>query len=186
MPPPPLPYVDSATIKGKRIIFRVDVTDFKDSQGFIEISGEATQDSGAFATIYAIVKVPKRANGVGDDKGKYYVNVSAGLIPDHPFRKDRDVTVFVRVSKVWVTVLGEQASAGPPKLTRAGEANEGTTWNKLRSVTAISKPSQSSTSSDSTASSGQPALRRWRTRGGNYQENPAAPSVRRLLQELAI
>ena len=153
----PLPYVDSATITGNKIKFRVEVTDFKDSQGDIEVSGEASQISGAFVPINKIVKVPSEPNGEGDDKGKYFVDVEADLTQEFPFRKDQDVTIFVRVSRVWVTVLGEQNAADLPKLPREGEAGDGTTWNKLRKVASIGKPSQASTGSDSTASLDQQA-----------------------------
>jgi hypothetical protein len=129
----PYPYVDSAVITGDKITFRVEVTDFKTTEGGIEISGQATQVGGALAEISAIAQVPATPNGEGEDQGKYFVDVTADTIPPKRFRKDQDVTVFVRVSKVWVTVLGEHTT-GPVADTTGQEANDGTTWDIPRQV----------------------------------------------------
>jgi hypothetical protein len=126
----PYPYVGSAVITGNQITFRVVVTDFKTTEGGIEISGQATQVGGALAEISAIAQVPAAPNG---DNGEYFVEVTADTIPPKRFRKDQDVTVFVRVSKVWVTVLGEH-STGPQPETTVQEANDGTTWDIPREV----------------------------------------------------
>jgi hypothetical protein len=127
------PYVESVSITGHKITLRVEVTDFKTSTGGIEISGQATQNGGAFANISSIVDIATAT--VGDD-GELFVTVTADSIPPYRFRKDQDVTIFVRVSKVWVTVLGEQSgvaqSYGKPQ-----DAGDGTTWNQLRKVTQV-------------------------------------------------
>jgi hypothetical protein len=134
------PRVISATFTGDRISFRVDVSDFKPGDG-IEISGQATQSSGAFANIYTITRVPATPNGYN---GEHYVDVTAVPIPASPFRKDQDVTIFMRVSKAWVTVLGEhngsQADGSLGQTADAGTAwdqvsqtaDVGTTWDQVR------------------------------------------------------
>jgi hypothetical protein len=139
------PWVYSATITGDKITFSVEVTDFKPDAGVIEISGQATQVGGAFAPINAIAQVPAEPNGnpgEGDERGRSFVDVVAEPTPDHSFRKDQDVTVFVRVSQAWVTVLGagEGEPNGTPELTVPDEkANEGQTWAKHKADARISK-----------------------------------------------
>ena len=99
------PYVTNVTITGDQLTFQVQVDDFKPNS-VIEISGQATQSGGAFAPISEIKTVPAQPNG---DKGEYYVDVTATRMGEYPFRDDQDVTVFVRVARVWVTVLGHRA-----------------------------------------------------------------------------
>jgi hypothetical protein len=105
----PHPWVYSATITDGKISFHVEVSDLHTTVGAIEISGIATQVNGAFAPIYHITDIPSEPNGDASDAdqaGRYFVDVAADPTPDHPFAADEDVTIFVRVSKVWVTVLG--------------------------------------------------------------------------------
>jgi len=120
------PHVISATFRDGRITFLVDVSDFKPLDG-IEISGQATQSGGAFANIYTIARVPATPNGYN---GEYYVDVTADPIPSSPFRQDQDVTIFMRVSKASVTVLGNNTSQAGVSLGQTAYA--GTTWDQVR------------------------------------------------------
>jgi branched-subunit amino acid aminotransferase/4-amino-4-deoxychorismate lyase len=129
-------YITSATINGNQLTFQVKVNDFE-SNDVIEITGQATQSGGAFAPISSIKTVPAKSNGDN------YVEVTAGKMGEYPFRKDQDVTVFVRVSRVWVTVLGPQGkSAGTRAAGQEAEdqeaedqkADDGMIWDDVRKV----------------------------------------------------
>ncbi|MGZ3318106.1 MAG: hypothetical protein ACXU95_12470 [Isosphaeraceae bacterium] len=124
----PHPYVDKATMTNGKITFRVEVTDLQTTQGAIEITGEATQANGAFAPISCVTNIPSAPNGEGEDAGRYFVDVNAdpNPNPDNPFKNDQDITIFVRVSKVWVTVLGPGTDEVAPR------TNESPTWGKRR------------------------------------------------------
>jgi hypothetical protein len=104
------PWVYSAMINNDgTITFRVEVTDLRATKKAIEISGMATQDNGAFAPIYRIIDMPKEPNGDSDDleeRGRYFLDATAAPTTDQPFDASLKITIFVRVSKVWVTVLG--------------------------------------------------------------------------------
>jgi hypothetical protein len=136
MPPQPHPWVYSANITDGKITFRVQVTGLHDMDGAIEITGEATQAGGAFAPISCITNIPAEPNGVGDDAGMYLVDIEADPTPDYPFEDDQDVTVFVRASKVWVTVLGPGTDDPPDKSPRI--TSEGPTWGIRRKDARIS------------------------------------------------
>jgi septum formation inhibitor MinC len=99
----PHPYVTSATIKDSKIAVSVLVDDFQDYE-YIEISGHATQADGAFANIYEIAPIPATASA----DGHLYVEVTAVPLPPNRFRKNQDVEIVLRASKVWLTVLGRQ------------------------------------------------------------------------------
>lgn len=123
------PWVYSVTKTDGKITFRVEVTDFKPTAGVVEISGQATQEGGAFAPIYATATVPDAPNGDPKDKdeaGLSFVNVDVAENPDYPFRSGEAVTVFVRVSKAWVTVIGQSTVQGSVEPGQV--APEGTTW----------------------------------------------------------
>lgn len=146
----PHPWVYSAKITGDKITFSVEVTDLQATKGAIEITGQAMQVSGAFAPIYAITDVPDAPNGDPTDSnevGRYFVDVEAKPTSDNSFKEDEDVTVFVRVSKVWVTVLGPGTDDGPvgPNQTAT---NVGPIWGIHKGDAGISKPSKPSTSSN--------------------------------------
>jgi hypothetical protein len=140
----PHPWVYSAKITGDKITFSVEVTDLQATKGAIEITGQAMQVDGAFAPIYAITDVPDAPNGDPDDSnevGRYFVDVETKPTSDHPFTEDQDVTVFVRVSKVWVTVLGpgtDDRPEGPGKMT----TSPGLMWGIHKGDAGISKPSK--------------------------------------------
>jgi hypothetical protein len=125
----PHPYVSSATIKNNVIEITIEL-DHHDSGSYVEVSGSATQTSGAYANFYDFKEVPA---GFSDTRGPNpTVNVSAHPLPPNKFRKDEDVTVVIRVAKVWLTVLGPQDSPTPETTTQVPPADEGTTWSVLR------------------------------------------------------
>jgi hypothetical protein len=146
----PHPWVYSAKITGDKITFSVEVTDLQTTKGAIEITGQAMQVNGAFAPIYAITDVPDAPNGdPGDpnEANRYFVDVEAQPNSSQPFVKEQDVTVFVRVSKVWVTVLGPGTDDRPDgPSTRTTSA--GPMWGIHKGDAGISKPSKPSTSSN--------------------------------------
>jgi len=112
MPPPYVTKVSSLTngdIKFTVLIdgLEEDVTE----EEFIEVTGAATQVGGAFAMISQVVRAPENV----DDKGTGSVDVTVTPSPAREFRKDLDVTVFLRVSRVWVTVLGQGQADRDPK-----------------------------------------------------------------------
>jgi hypothetical protein len=123
------PWVYSAKITDGTITFRVEVTDFKTDAGDIEISGQATQEGGAFAPIYAIKNLPADAikgdeNDV-DQADRSFVDVNVTQDPKYLFKNGQAVTAFVRVSKAWATVIGQSTTGGG----QPGQpAPEGTTW----------------------------------------------------------
>jgi hypothetical protein len=95
-------WVDSVTLTPEKMTFRVEVTDFQATEGAIEITGEATQVNGAWARISTVAY----SHNVIKEGDKYFVDVEGVPTPDHQFTMDQDVTIFVRASKTWVTVLG--------------------------------------------------------------------------------
>jgi len=108
----------------------VEVTDFQDTTGPIEITGEATQVNGAWARISTIADRAK-ATEVTTKEGdkyfvKYFVDVEAIPTPDSQFTPDEDVTIFVRVAQTWVTVLGS-GTDGPGPETQMGQI-----WGKYK------------------------------------------------------
>ena len=132
----PHPWVYNATVAadGSKITFSVEVTDITipqgNTQGTIEITGEATQINGALARISCITDRSTAYKGAPDPTDqpptdRYFVDVDAVPTPGHPFLSNLDITVFVRVSKVWVTVLG---ASGWPERVQGTAAPAGTTW----------------------------------------------------------
>ena len=125
------PWIYSAKMGDGEIIFRVEVTDFKPDAGDIEISGQATQEGGAFAPIYAIKNMADAVPGDPgdeDEAGRFFVDVAVARNPDYPFRSGQAVTAFVRVSKTWVTVIGQSTDRLPSGAEPGQPAPEGTTW----------------------------------------------------------
>jgi hypothetical protein len=125
------PWVYSVMKTGGKITFRVEVTDFQPTAGVVEISGQATQEGGAFAPIYATATVPSAPNGDPDEPeeaGRSFVNVDVTENPAYPFKIGEAVTVFVRVSKAWVTVIGPSTVGGSLPVESGQVAPDGTTW----------------------------------------------------------
>ena len=151
------PWVYSAKIADGKIIFRVEVTDFKPDAGDIEISGQATQEGGAFAPIYAIKNIPADAvEGDPDDEdqaGRSFVDVGVAQNSDYLFKNGQAITVFVRVSKAWATVIGQSTTGLPSSVEPGQPASEGTTWDD-HLADAHSSSNSSSYSSSSSSSGG--------------------------------
>ncbi len=151
MPLMPFPYVDSATIKNDSIELAVEV-DPNDSGTYVEVSGSATQTGGAFANFYDIRPVPAAPNDPDDPTStKRYVFVSAHAIPPNKFREDQDVTVVIRVGKVWLTVLGKGPATSEAEGTQSGN---GTKWDQVRRVSEITGDPPDLTGNSQTAGSG--------------------------------
>ena len=82
----------------------------------------------------AQVIFPAKANGSNDQPS---VDVTVDPSPAKKFRKDQDVTVAIRVSKVWVTVLRVKPQTGrQPEDTvdQSSLADDSTTWDDVRQV----------------------------------------------------
>jgi hypothetical protein len=124
--------VTKAQIDGnKNIVLSVNVDAFQSGE-YVEISGCATQNgyetksSAGFATFSQIqeIKPPKKG-------GPAVLKVKAK--PTNAFQEGLDVTVTVRVSKVWVTVLSAKSGyEANPAPTVPAPAN--TIWNSVTGV----------------------------------------------------
>jgi len=113
--------------QGDLIEIGVDASNYVTGD-YIEISGHATQTGGAFANFYDIKEV---------DDPSTSVYVQAHPLPPNQFKKSEDVTIVVRVGKVWLTVLGR-----PYDKTQEGEAAEdGTRWDQLRKWSEVNRSS---------------------------------------------
>jgi hypothetical protein len=135
------PWVYSATKTDGKISLRVEVTDLRTTQGFIEITGQATQVNGAFAPISCIKNITEAFEGDpkdDDQKGRLFMDVEATPTSDHDFMDNEDVTVFVRVSKVWVTVVGPGTEDPVGPIVSGEEPNDPPTWGKPKADAHIS------------------------------------------------
>ncbi len=129
------PYVDSVSMAfGDEITLSVEVTDFETTKGELEITGQATQIGGAFATISKVVDFDKEA--IQTDDG-WFVDVTAKTIPPTQFDPAREITVFVRVARVWVTVLG-QGGAINPRVTHP-DGGPATHWGQIIGSSQLTK-----------------------------------------------
>ena len=150
----PESHVTNAKIdRNNDIMLSVEVDAFY-TREYVEISGCATQNSLAttssagFATFSEIQEIDPPKGG-----GPVVLKVKAK--PTNAFQKDLDVTVAVRVSKVWVTVLSAvEGYAASPAPTVPAPAN--TTW---ASVTGVGGPDDYSSAqrSDGQTAAGAPA-----------------------------
>ena len=120
--------VTSAKIDGKNIVLTVNVDSFTPGE-YVEISGCATQayetqGEGGFATFSEIQKIKKN-----NTKKPAALEVKAKLTKG--FQQDQDVTVVVRVAKVWITVL----SPGKPEISqRSPTAGPLPVWDSVEGV----------------------------------------------------
>jgi hypothetical protein len=93
----------------------------------VEISGYVAQDHGAFAAFNDFQKLNTKLGGTA------VLTVPATLPLTSPaFQQGDEVIVFLRVSKVWVTVLGEGPVQQPGITPRL--AGPGSVWGKLKGV----------------------------------------------------
>jgi len=144
--------VTKAKINGdKDIVLTVKVDAI--SEGYVEVSGYATQNSYAttstagFATFSEIKEIPNTG-------GPAELEVTAK--PTNAFQEGLDVTVAVRVSKVWVTVL----SAVTPHWTDPAStvpAESDTTWESVTEVGGPDKYSLDQANAGSPATDGSSA-----------------------------
>jgi hypothetical protein len=126
----PRPYVSAVTFKGGQIVLTVQLDEYLAGQP-VEISGYATQNSGAFANFYSIASVGANPDGTV----VRYVMAT----PKKAFMAGEAVTVSLRAAKVWTTVLTGISPAGPPVT-----AADGTTWNNVTQEISVSGESWSS------------------------------------------
>lgn len=116
------PYVSAVTIKGDQIVLTVKLDKFMAGQS-VEVSGYATQNSGAFAAVHDMQTVGANP----DDSVLMYVMVT----PGKDFMAGEPVTVSLRaaVVKEWVTVV-----AGVEPANKPTKATDGTTWENVTEV----------------------------------------------------
>jgi len=99
------PWVSQVTFKKGQIVLTVRLDGFQHHES-VEISGYATQNSGAFAAFYDIQPVKKYP----DDNKIMYVKAA----PSREFKDGEDVTVVLRAARVWITVLKQQQDGQVP------------------------------------------------------------------------
>jgi len=129
------PYVTNVTLRKKQIVLTIKVDDYPPGED-LEISGQATQNGGAFAVFNGIKQVPEP-----NPDGTAYIYLEAS--PAQDFEKGHDITVVLRAARVWTTVLGESpepessshAAQLPTTTGKTESSDEGTSWNKIRAVT---------------------------------------------------
>jgi hypothetical protein len=93
----------------------------------VEISGYVAQHHGAFATFNDFKKIDTKLAETAS------LTVPAKPIPTSPaFQQGHDVMVFVRVAKVWVTVLGE--GQAQQQVISPNVAGPGTVWGRIKGV----------------------------------------------------
>jgi hypothetical protein len=104
----------------------IDVDSFMPNES-VEISGYVAQNHGAYATINEFQEINAKLGQTA------HLTVTAKPAPAAPaFQQSDDVMVFVRVAKVWVTVLGEGPAQPQGILPRAAEV--GSVWGRLKGV----------------------------------------------------
>jgi hypothetical protein len=119
------PYVTGVTFKKSQIVLTVRVDNFQPGES-LEISGQATQNGGAYAAFNETQSVPER-----NPDGTAYIYVTA--TPSQAFEKGRKITVVLSAAKVWVTVLG----TSPPEQRPVGNvvpATDGSTWSYIQAM----------------------------------------------------
>jgi hypothetical protein len=124
-------WVTSATIANGAIQLNVQLNDFKAGET-VEISGYATQCSGALAKYYAIVEVPE------PDNNNQIVQLTPQPIPATEFKQGLDLIVGMSVSRSWVSVLPPpQGSVGSTLSDPGPSAGNNSTWGPPTVVTPI-------------------------------------------------
>jgi hypothetical protein len=116
------PYVSAVTVKGDQLVLTVQLENFMAGQP-VEVSGYATQNSGAFAAVHDLQTVGANP----DDSVVMYVMVT----PGKDFMAGEPVTVSLRavVVKEWITVVAGAAPVNTPT-----KASDGTTWEDVTEV----------------------------------------------------
>jgi hypothetical protein len=130
MPPQPYPWVTDVTFKDNQIVLTVKIEGFNPGET-IELSGYATQKSGAFAVFNDLQTVPEPNPG-----NKIFMYVTS--LSSRDFVDGDAVTVVFRAARVWTTVLAEGeegASGGYPTAPPPRElAEDGTSWSRRMSA----------------------------------------------------
>jgi hypothetical protein len=119
------PYVTDVTFNNGEIVLTVLLDDYLANKP-VEITGYATQNSGGFAIFNDTQSVNK------NPAGNVIMYVSAA--PSGEFKNGEDVTVFLRAASIWITVLGEDQDDGVQPAEKGTSAQDGATWNDLKSV----------------------------------------------------
>ena len=117
------PYVTNVTFKNSQIVLTIRVDNYQPGES-LEVSGNATQNGGAYAAFHDNQTVPEH-----NPDGTAYIYVQA--TPSQEFEKGRNVTVVLRAAKVWVTVLGDSPPEQGVPVPRVG-AGDGSTWNYIK------------------------------------------------------
>lgn len=106
-------YVTKAQLENNKIVLTVQVDGFEPGDA-LEISGQATQNNAAFATFDEIKDIPGTKAGAkagtgspAYPNGKSSLPVTADPVVAEKFEAEKDLTIVVRVAKVWVTVLSK-------------------------------------------------------------------------------
>jgi|SRR5215470_9874257 len=141
--------VTSAEIDRKNIVLTVNVDSFTPGE-YVEISGCATQayetqGEGGFATFSEIQEIKKNKT----DK-PVALKVKAKLTK--PFQQNQDITVVVRVAKVWVTVLS--AVQVTPSVISPQIAPQGSKWGWVKGVGGPDEYSSAAVGAGQAAASG--------------------------------
>jgi hypothetical protein len=111
---------------GNNIQVSIDVDSFMPNES-VEISGYVAQNHGAYATINEFQPINAKLGQTA------HLTVTAKPVPTAPaFQQGDDVMVFVRVAKVWVTVLGE--GQAQPSGIASRFAGVGSVWGNLKGV----------------------------------------------------
>jgi len=158
-------YVTQAEVKDGKIELTVQVDDFKPGEA-VEISGQVTQDNGAFATFYDIQNTPNPKavgtnpgtapatdpgtapaanpgnvgnNWSGNWSGNSSLSVTAHPVDLKKFDDTQPITVVARVSRVWSTVL---SPPDPTKPAAIWKATEGVSAKALHLAHAAGRRSQ--------------------------------------------
>ena len=118
----PRPYVSAVTVKGDQLVLTVQLEKFMAGQP-VQVTGYATQNSGAFAAVHDMQTVGANLDGS--------VTMYVMVTPGKDFMAGEPVTVSLRavVVKVWITVV-----AGAAPLNRPTRATDGTTWEDVTEV----------------------------------------------------
>ena len=145
--------VTRAEIDGnKHIVLSIDVDAFKPGE-YVEVSGCAAQTSyeaqsnGGFASFGEIQKIKNP-----DSTGTVKLTVTAK--PTRKFKQGLDVTVAVRVAKVWITVLSDPPLASGVQPSIAGQ---GWAWGQVEGVGGPDEYSSAAVGAGQAAASGSSA-----------------------------
>jgi hypothetical protein len=116
------PYVTAVTVKGDQLVLTVKLDKFMAGQP-VEVTGYATQNSGAFAAVHDMQTVGANPDG----SVVMYVLVT----PGKDFMAGEAITVSLRavVVKEWITVVAGVAPKDKPT-----KATDGTTWENVLEV----------------------------------------------------